>query len=319
MNFSKLCFLTAAVCVAVSSCGALPGGGGGGVNESDAGTVVPFTFNKGFTFVRKDDRKVYLADQSDLQTSATLTTTAGVINPSLSANGKQVVFVLKNGSTTQIQTVLTTGGTPATLVSSDATRKNFHHPVFAPNGSQVAFSYDDGASNSIGLINTDGSGFRKLIGGGALGYSLPSYAPDGRSVVCAAGTVGLQLTQIERVDLMTGLATSITNTLGNEATDIANRLTVSPDGSKAAFDARVSSGVTRIFSIDFSSRAVTKANEYMGEANTNDSYPTWYTATTLAFSSDSGGNDNVYTTSIAGTNRRLLMPKAIEPWYGPIQ
>ena len=36
------------------------------------------------------------------------------------------------------------------------------------------------------------------------------------------------------------------------------------------------------------------------------------------FSSDSGGNDNVYKVNLpSSTSASLLVPKAIEPWYGP--
>ena len=99
--------------------------------------------------------------------------------------------------------------------------------------------------------------------------------------------------------------------------NIANRLVVSADGTRAVFDARVGSGVTRIFGIDLSTKVVTKLNDYMGEPNTNDSFPCWFDANTVAYSSDSGGNDNVYRVGFDGTQRRLLLPKAVEPWYGP--
>ena len=321
MTLSRFIGAMGAACLIFSSCNLVGGGGGGEGGGAGGGGGASFTFNKGFTYVRKDDRNVYIADDADLQTSATLTSSAGVLNPSLSRNGKQVVFVQKTGTTTAINTVLVGGSTPTALITSDATRTNFHHPVFAPDGLKVAFAYDDGGAASIGLINADGSGFKKLIGGGALAYALPSFTADGKFVIAAAGNAGLQLTQIERIDVGTGATSSITNTLGNEAANIANRLVVSPDGTKAAFDARVGSGVTRIFVIDLSTKMVTKVNEYMGEPGTNDTYPTWYTASSLAFSSDSGGNDNVYRASLTGlgADRKLLVPKAIEPWYGPVQ
>ncbi len=317
MTPRRIIFSLSVACVALTSCNFTAGGGGGTGGGSGGGTGASFTFNKGFTYVRKDDRNVYIADEADFQTNATLTSSGGVSNPSLSKDGKRIVFVQKAGTTTTIQTVLTAGSTPSTVLTSDTLKKNFRQPVFSPSGTQIAFAYDDGNSTSIGLVNSDGSNFQKLIGGGALAYSLPSFAPDGNSVVAAAGTVGLELKQIERITLATGLATSVTNTLGAEATNIANRFSVSPDGTKAAFDGQVSSGVTRIFVIDLSTKVVTKVNEYMGEPNTNDSFPTWYSNGALAFGSDSGGNDNVYRTTLTGTERKLLVPKAIEAWYGP--
>ncbi len=318
MTPQRLVFSLGIAVIAFTSCNFTTGGGGGGVGGgAGGGTAATFTFNKGFAYVRKDDRNVYIADEADLQTNATLTTSGGVLNPSLSRDGKRIVFVQKAGTTTTLVTVLTAGSVPSAVLASDATKTNFRQPVFAPSGTQLAFAYDENNSGSIGLINSDGSNFQKLIGGGAFAYSLPSFAPDGKSVVVAAGSLGSLPSQIERITLSTGLATNITNTLGAEAKGIANRLVVSPDGTKAAFDGQVGSGVTRIFLIDLSTKVVTKVNEYMGEPNTNDSFPTWYSNTTLAFSSDSGGNDNVYRTTLTGTERKLLVPKAVEPWYGP--
>jgi Tol biopolymer transport system component len=319
MTLRRIFYAIGTAFVVFSSCDLAGGGGGGGGAGGGGGTAVPFVFNKGFVFTRKDDLNVYIADESDFQTTATLSSKGGVFNPSLSLDGKLVVFVQKAGTTTTLMTVLATGSTPSELLVSDTQKANFRQPVFSPDGTKVAFAYDDGQSGSIGLINTDASNFQKLKGGGALGYGLPSFAPDGKSVLVAAGNVGLQLTQIERIELSTGLATSVTNTLGNEAVSIANRLVTAPDGTKAAFDARVSSGITRIFVIDLSTKVVTKVNEYMGEPNTNDSFPTWYSNALLAFSSDSGGNDNVYRIALDGTSRKLIVPKAVEPWYGPVQ
>ncbi len=319
MKWQHAVFVLVLVLVAFSNCNLLGGGGGGEGGGAGGGGGASFTFSKGFAFVRKDDTKVYLADEADLQTSATLTSATGASNPSFSADTKSVVFVQKTASdTTEITTVATSGGSPTTLVRSDALKKNFRQPVFSPDGTRVAFSYDENSSSSVGLVNADGSNFQKLIGGGALAYALPSFSADGKAVFAAAGNTGLQLTQIERVDVATGQATNVTNTLGNEALGIANRLVVSPDGTKAAFDGRVASGVTRIFVIDLSTKVVTKVNDYMGEPNTNDTYPTWYSNSLVAFGSDSGGNDNVYRVGLDASGRKLLMPKAIQPWYGPV-
>jgi len=292
-------------------------GGGGGGTGGGTGNV---TFNAGFVYVRKDDRNVYIADQSDFQTSDVLTTGAGVSQPSLSKDAQRIVFVVKDsvGGTTSIQTVAVTGGQATTVLSSDATRKNFHHAVFSPDAQTIAFAYDDGSAASIGLVNADGSNFRKLIGGGALAYSLPSFTADGTEVLAAAGNSGLSLTQIERVNVSTAIPVNVTNTLGNEATAISSRLLLSPDGTKAVFDATVSSGVTRIFVIDLSTKAVTKVNDYVGEPNTNDTSPCWMNAAQVAYSSDSGGNDNVYGIGADGSGRELLLPKAIEPFFGPL-
>jgi hypothetical protein len=61
---------------------------------------------------------------------------------------------------------------------------------------------------------------------------------------------------------------------------------------------------------------VVKVNEY-ADVTTNDSFPCWVSASVLAFSSDSGGNDNLYQKNADGSGGvTLLVPKAIEPWFG---
>lgn len=303
------------VLVALSGCELLGGGGGGGGGAGGGGGNL--TFTTGFTYVRKDDRNVYVADQADFQAAGVLTQSGDVRTPSLSKDGKKIVFV--RGGATELAIVPSAGGNASSVLKATGTQKNFRTPVFSPDGNTIAFAFDDGTVSSIGLVNVDGTGFRRLIGGSSLAYASPSYMPDGTEVLVMAGSPGLQYKQIERVNVTTAMPVSVTNMLGNEVVDLANRIVASPDGTKAIFDARVSSGVTRIFVIDLSTKVVTKVNDYMGEPGTNDSFPCWKSATTVAYSSDSGGNDNVYEISAAGTGRKLLLPKAIEPWFGPIR
>jgi TolB protein len=303
----------------LSGCELLGGGGGtgGGSGGGGGGGGGSIAFTRGFTFVRKDDRNVYVADQSDYSTVAVLTQSGNVRTPSLSKNGSRIVFVRGTGREAELATVSAQGGAVSTVLASTAQANNFKTPVFSPDGTRIAFSYDDGASSSIGLVNADGTEFRKLAGGLGLAYAMPSFTPDGAFVVAAAGGVGLALTQVERINVATGMATNITNTLGNEALGIAGRLVVSPDGTRAAFDGRLSTGVTRIFVLDLATRAVVKMNEYPADPNANDSFPCWVSADLLAFSSDFGGNDSVYQKAADGSGGvTLLVPKAIEPWYG---
>lgn len=303
--------LTASLFI-LSGCGLLDGGGGGGGTGGGAGTA--FVFSKGFTYVRKDDRNVYLVDDKDVQTTSTLTQSANVHTPSFSADGKQIVFVRGSATDSEIAIVPTAGGIIRTVVSTSANVRNFKTPVFSPDAGQVAFGFEDGVSTRVGLINADGTAQRTLTSGG-LSQAFPSFTPDGTVVVVAAGSPGLGYTQIEQVTLSTDAVSNVTNVLGNEVQAISNRLIVSPDGTKAIFDGLVSSGVTRIFVIDLGSKVVT--NVYAGELGTNDSFPCWLGNTAVAFSSDSGGNDNVYKVNLpSSTSVSLLVPKAVEPWYG---
>lgn len=301
-----------AVVVAVASvqgCFLLGGGGGGG--GTGGGTATAFV--SGYVTIRKDGRNVILTDERDVNAPVQLTTIGGAATPSFSRDGRQVVFSRKSGQDSELLVVPVSGGTPSTILRSSATQQNLRTPAFSPDGTRIAFAYDENSvSSSIGLVNVDGSNFRKLIGGSALAYASPTWFPDGSALLVSAGNAGLMQTQIERVDATSGVATSITNTLGNEALSIATRLVLSPDAKRAVFDGRVSSGVTRIFVVDLSTRMVTMQRVPSSGA-VNDSAPSWVDATTFVFSSDEGGNDQVYRQALGASSPTLAVPLAIEP------
>jgi TolB protein len=309
-----LTLLSGSLCASLFSCDFTGGGGGGG---SGGGTGT-FSFTRGYAFALKDTRNLAVADSSDYQTSQPVTTTGGAHTPALSKDGKYVAFSRGTGATAELDVVAVTGGTVSTVLAADDLKTNLRTPAFSPDGTHLAFAYDENGSSSVGVVNVDGSGFTKIIGGGALAYASPSYFADGASLLVAAGNAGLSLTQVESVKLGTAVETPVTNTLGNEAQRISGRLLVSPDGANAVFDAQVSSGVTRVYLLNLTTKVVTKLNDYTSDPTANDSFPTWKSASTVAYGSDSGGNDNVYTITITGTGRTLELPTAIEPFFGPV-
>ncbi len=310
----------------VLGAGCLPGGGGGGTGGGSGGGAgggsgggASFTFTKGFVFVRKDDRNLYVANASDPETPSRIVTGGGCRQPSLSKDGRTVGYVRTVGTDTEIATVAVSGGTTSTVFASTATVKNLRNPVFSPAGTKVAFAYDSGASSALGIVNLDGTGFVALTTSSSLSYASPSFMPDGLRLLAAAGSSGSQLLQIETVDAASGSAMNVASTLGNEAQTIVNRLVVSPDGLKAAFDGRVSSGSTRVFVIDLGTKKVTKLTDYPGDPNASDAFPAWVGSDKVTFSSDTGGSDQVYVlpASAMNTSGGLTLPSAIEPWYGP--
>lgn len=298
-----------AVAVGLSGCFLIGGGGGGGGGGG--------SFASGFATVRKDDRNLFLTDERDVNSPVQLTTTGGVSMPSFSRDGRQVVFARRSGQDSELQVVAVSGGAPTTVLRSTATQQNLRTPTFSPDGTRIAFAFDENAtSSSIGVVNVDGSGFRKVIGGGALAYASPSWFPDGLSLLVSAGNAGLMQTQVEKVNVMTGAPTPVTNDLtigNNEVQGIASRLVVSPDGLRAVFDGRVASGVSRIYVLDLASRM--SVRQRSPSAAVNDSAPSWLDTRTFVFSSDEGGNDQVYRQAVGSMNPTLAVPLAIEPAY----
>lgn len=309
MHRIGLCGVVVLAVASVQGCFLLGGGGGGGGTGGGTATV----FVSGYVTVRKDGRNVILTDERDVNAPVQLTSIGGASMPSFSRDGRQVVFARKSGQDSELMVVLVSGGTPSTILRSSATQQNLRTPSFSPDGMRIAFAYDENAtSSSVGLVNVDGSNFRKLVGGGALAYSSPSWFPDGNSLLVSAGNAGLMQTQIERIDVTSGTPTNITNTLGNEALAIASRIVVSPDARRAVFDGRVSSGVTRIFVLDLTTRMVS-LQRVPSSGTVNDSAPAWVDGNTFVFSSDEGGNDQVYRQVVGASSPTLAVPLAIEP------
>ena len=306
---ARLAFAFLAV-LSVSGCEFLTGGGGGG-----GGTI---NFQRGFVYVRKDDRNLYIADEKSYVDVQQLTTGGGVRQPSLSADGKVVVFIATQGTDTVVATVPARGGTLAAVFRSTATVKNLRTPVFSPDGTKIVFAYDEGASSVIGVVNADGSGFAK-VAGGTFSYASPSFLPGGTALLVAAGNPGSGYTQVERIELATGTASNISSNLGNDALQIQNRLVASPDGASAAFDGRISSGASRIFVMNLTTRVVTQVTDYPSEPGVVDAYPSWVASANVAFNSDTGGADQVYVlaSDSVKTSGGLTLPRAIEAWYGP--
>lgn len=310
-------FIATALCL--SACDFLPGGGGGVGGGSGGGGEQPFA--KGYVYVRRDDKNLYVTDERDFMVTTKLTSTGGAKHPSMTKDGTRVVFVRTTATDSELSTVSSRGGMVSTVLvaSTTASVRNIRNPVYTPDGAKIVFAYDDGGGSSLGVVNIDGSMFRKLAGGGAFSYSGISMYPDGSGVLAAAGNSASQLTQLEKVSLLNGSAVNITNTLGNEALGISSRAVISPDGRKAAFDARVSSGSVRIFVIDLMTKVVTQLTDYPGEPGANDSAPCWVGNDKVGFSSDTGGNDQVYALPATGmkTSGGLQLAGGTEPWYGP--
>lgn len=310
--------LLAAVIVAVTafsvSCNDLGVSGGGGGGGGGGG----INFVRGYAFVRPDDRNIYVADNTDLTQVAALTSNGGNEEPAVSPTGKQVVFVHRDPSgASELDVVSTSGGAVSTVLPADGTHPNLRTPVFSPDGALVVFAYDSGATSRLAIVSVSGQQVADLTSG-ALSYASPSFLPDG-TILAAAGNSPSELTQLERIDPVSGQVSSVINYLGSEVLSVTDRVVASPDGSKAALEGRISTGVTRIFLADLSGGSVIRFTDHPGDPNASDTYPTWVGTNTVAFSSDTGNANQVYTAPVASTMTagQLTLPAAIMPWFGP--
>jgi len=218
-----------------------------------------------------------------------------------------------------LQTISMAGGPPATVLTSDPQKSRFANPVFSPDGTRIAFIYERDGTAHLGVVNADGTRFNEITSG-VSSYGSPSFFVDGRHVLAAAGSLASRLDRLEKVDVDTGGS----ETLGQlpNGLALANRVVLSPDGGRAVFDASNGSDGARIFAVNLAGGVVsrpTQLTDHPGDALANDSFPTWVGSTDVAFSSDSGGGDQVYRLSASAVRASgtLVLPSALEPWYGP--
>ena len=307
--------------VALAACEPLDEGGGAGVDG-------PLTFESGYVFVRGSAGDVFLTNASETNVVQQLTTGGSARHPALSRDARRVVFARFSGTASELVTVGTAqGSTPSVLLSAAGTGggANLRFPTFNPTGTVVVFVYDVGQSSFLGRVNADGTGFTRLAGSSTRSYGAPFFLRDGSAVIAPAGASRLELDQLDQVSLsQQGGVFTLTNNLNSNAEGsltVANRVVLSPDGTRLAFDGRpAGAGATRIYVADFSGTVVQPATRLTSVTDGQESFPTWTSFTSVGFSSSSGGSDNVYTASATapGGSGTFVVPSAREPWFGPL-
>jgi TolB protein len=302
--------------LALAACEPIDEGGGAGVDG-------PLTFQSGYVFVRGQD--LYLANSVDPNVVQRLTNSGSVRHPALTRDGTRVVFARFSGVAAELVTVSTTqGATPSVLLSASGTGgTNLRHPTFSPDGQFVVFVYDVGTVSFLGRVNADGTGFTLLAGTNSRSYGAPSFLPNGTAVLAPAGAQRAQLDQLDLVQIATRQVTFAGDlSSGSEGPlTLANRVAVSPDGTRIAYDASSETAQPRVYVAAFN-QVAQPAERLTSLTEGVESFPIWASTVDVAFSSSAGGADNVYTARAAGSlpagSAPLVLPAAQQPWFGPL-
>lgn len=213
-----------------------------------------------------------------------LTDFAGVESaPSLSPDGKTIVYVAKEGDDHDIFSLRVGGLNPINL-TKDCTKDDFQ-PAFSPDGSRIVFrSERDGGG--LFVMGATGESPRRLTD---IGFD-PKWSPDGQSVVFATEGIDNPLSRdsisaLWTIDLSTGERKQITK--GD-----AVQPSWSPHGHRIAFWAVWQNGGRRdIYTIPADGgEPVTLTND-----QATDWFPVWSPdGRFIYFSSDRGGSMNLW-------------------------
>ncbi|MBI3004087.1 MAG: PD40 domain-containing protein [Ignavibacteriales bacterium] len=155
--------------------------------------------------------KVYDIYKYDLVNEEETRLTYGwrALNPKLSADGSELVFVVGKDGTLNIA-VANADGKDFMEVTRFNNGEQVFTPVFSPDGKTIAFGFSNGHRQKVAIINEDGSDFKVLASTGDC--RNPYFSPDGRSLYYSSDMSGIF--NIYRLDLSSNESNQVTNVLG---------------------------------------------------------------------------------------------------------
>lgn len=149
--------------------------------------------------------------------------------PSVSADGKKIAFMMRAGKESHIYVLGVKGDAPAPVQLTSVGPNNWG-PVWSPDGTKIVFYSDrlGQGRDQVFVINADGSDERQLTDGTANNI-FPSWSPDGRSILFASNREGPGQ---EGVYVMGADGSNLRRLLPGVRVAFARW---SPDGTKLAF------------------------------------------------------------------------------------
>lgn len=135
--------------------------------------------------------------------------------PAWSPDGRDLAVTLSRGGPAQLHLIARSGGALRRLTASAAIDTE---PVFSPDGAQVYFVSDRGGGPQIYRVPTAGGNAERVTFRGSYNIS-PAISPDGRSLAYVARQDNAF--RVTVMDLSSGVATAITDTVDDESPSFA--------------------------------------------------------------------------------------------------
>jgi Tol biopolymer transport system component len=226
------------------------------------------------------------------------------IYPSLSPDGKLLVYADAEAGNWDIYLQRVSGATPINLTKDSAA--NDTQPTFSPDGEQIAFRSDrDGGG--IFIMGATGENVRRLIGQG----HNPAWSPDGQEIAYSKGSFARPSERGNYPSPLQVLTVATGET--RQVTDLdAVQPNWSPHGERIAYWGILQGGQRDIFTVG------SQGGEPV--AVTSDAALDWNPVWSpdgryLYFASDRGGSMNLWRVAIDEASGRLL--GALEPVTTP--
>ena len=236
--------------------------------------------------------------QNRPQTIAYQFSHAAIMDPTLSPDGKEMIYIMMIAGKEQLMRRAVDGSYVRQLTSDDA---NHEDPAWSPDGSRVAFVLIRNGIEQIHIMNPDGTGVEPLTPA-AVKTIHPSWSPDGRRVVyCTDDDLApprKNASEIYSIDIATH---SIKMLLSGGVNTFP---VLSPDGKMMAFRRMLGETNSEVFVADAdgsNSRNITNDPAF-------DGWPAWSPdGSMIAFASNRGNqNYQIYTMHPDGSDVRLV-------------
>jgi TolB protein len=218
-------------------------------------------------------------------------------DPSLSPDGKRMVFISVVSGREQLFTMHSDGSDPAQLTHDDADHED---PAWSPDGKTIAFVLLRGDVERIHLMNADGSGVRPLTPEGVRTIH-PNWSPDGTRVAyCTDDDLKpphKNPAQIYSIEVASGKIIQLIS--GG-----VNTYPVwSPDGTKLAFRRMLGEMNSEVFVANSDGSAARNLTNHQAF----DGWPAWSPdGTRIAFASNRNWNYQIFVMNQDGTGVRLV-------------